>query len=208
MVGEIKVLVLERHEVVRLGLASILESVDEVVECRCAPSLDECDREGAPPPDVVVGSPGSSAAARDGARRLVLITGGDRDDIESAISVKADGYLVLQDVTAESLREALLAVLSGEMRLPDEMTMYMLDVARGDGSGAPVRMPRLSPREGAVLELLVAGHSNQEIVTELGISIHGVKRHVSSILAKFDSPSRSHLVSRVLQWRAAHALGA
>lgn len=208
MVGEIKVLVLERHEVVRLGLAGILESVDEVGECRCAPPPDERHPRGAPRPDVLVGSPGSSAAAPDGARRLVLITGGDRDDLESALSVRADGYLVLRDVTAESLRAALLAVLTGEMRLPDEMTMDLLDVARGDSPGAPVRMPRLTPREDDVLELLVAGHSDQEIATELGISIHGAKGHVSGILAKFDSPSRSHLVSRVLQWRAGHALGA
>ena len=79
-------------------------------------------------------------------------------------------------------------------------------MARGDSPGLGAGMPRLSPREHDVLELLVAGHSNQEIADELGISLHGAKRHVSSILGKFDSPSRSHLVSRVLQARA--ALGA
>lgn len=179
MVGEIKVLVLERHEAASLGLESVLESVGEAAASETARALDA-------------------------ARRLVLITGGDRDDLESALSVKADGYMVLQDVTAESLRAAMLVALTGEMRLPDEVTRCLLDMAGGDGPGAGT--PRLSAREHDVLELLVAGHSNQEIANELGISIHGAKRHVSSILGKFDSPSRSHLVSRVLQARA--ALGA
>jgi DNA-binding NarL/FixJ family response regulator len=179
VVGEIKVLVLERHEVVSLGLESILE-----------------------------GSPASSVEAPDRPSRLVLITGGERDDLKSERRVKADGYMVLRDVTAESLRAAMLAVLAGEIRLPDEVTTYLLDIAGGDRPGAGARMPRLSPREHDVLELVVAGHSNQEIANELGISIHGAKRHVSSILGKFDSPSRSHLVTRVLQARSGQALGA
>ena len=177
MVGEIRVVVLERHEVARLGLESVLES-------------------------AVERTPEVPAAVPDGARRLVLVSGGDRDDLASALSVTADGYVVLRDVTAESLRAALLKVLSGQMRLPDDVTMYLLDVARGDGPRGPTGMPPLSPREDDVLELLVAGCSNQEIATELGISVHGAKRHVSNLLARFDSPSRSHLVSRVLQARA------
>ncbi|HEY7068473.1 MAG TPA: LuxR C-terminal-related transcriptional regulator [Acidimicrobiales bacterium] len=177
MVGEIRVVVLERHEVARLGLERILESVDE-------------------------STPGPPVAVPDGARRLVLVSGGKRDGTAPALSMTADGYLVLRDVTAESLRAALLTVLNGQMRLPDEVTLYLLDVAGGDGPGAPAAMPQLSKREDDVLELLVAGCSNQEIAAELGISIHGAKRHVSSLLAKFDSPSRSHLVSRVLQARA------
>jgi len=180
VVGEIRVVVLERHEVARLGLESVLES-------------------------AVERTPEVPAAVPDGARRLVLVSGGDRDDLTSALSVTADGYVVLRDVTAESLRAALLKVLSGQMRLPDDVTMYLLDVARGDGPdgpGGPTVMRPLSPREDDVLELLVAGCSNQEIATELGISVYGAKRHVSDLLAKFDSPSRSHLVSRVLQARA------
>jgi two-component system nitrate/nitrite response regulator NarL len=177
VVGEIRVVVLERHEVARLGLESVLESAVEP-------------------------TPGGPAAMPDGARRLVLVSGGDRDDLAPALSVTTDGYVVLRDVTAESLRAALLKVLSGQMRLPDDVTMYLLDVARGDGPGGPTGMPALSPREDDVLELLVAGCSNQEIATELGISVHGAKRHVSNLLARFDSPSRSHLVSRVLQARA------
>jgi len=186
VVREIKVVVLERHEVARLGLESVLERGHE-----------------RPPADLP-----------DGARRLVLVSGGDREDPGSALRVTAEGYVVLRDVTGASLRAALLEVLNGQVRLPDEVTMYLLDVADGDdpggpgGPGGPGRMPRLSRREDEVLELLVAGCSNQEIATELGISVHGAKRHVSSILAKFDSPSRSHLVSRVLQARAGRALGA
>jgi DNA-binding NarL/FixJ family response regulator len=187
VVGEIKVLVLDQREVVSLGLERILGSFDDGAE--------HARRNGR--------GPGPPAAEPDGVRRVVLITGGGRDGAESTPSAKADGYLVLRDVTAESLRATLLGVLTDQTRLPDDVTMYLLDVARGHSPGPGADMPRLSRREQEVLELLVAGHSNQEIADELGISIHGAKRHVSSLLAKFDSPSRSHLVSRVLRARAA-----
>ena len=91
-------------------------------------------------------------------------------------------------------------VTVGDVPLPEQVASYLLEVARRDMRAAPTT--RLTPREDDVLELLVAGHSNQEIATSLGISIHGAKRHVSSILNQFESPSRAHLVSRVLQARS------
>ena len=49
----------------------------------------------------------------------------------------------------------------------------------------------LTPREREVLQLVAAGHSNREIAATLSISVPTVKRHVSTILAKLDLPSRS-----------------
>lgn len=186
----LSVLVLDSHDVVRLGLASMVEATDVVDRCESAAAPVEHRA------DVVIGAPDLVGAAPAGARRLVVIAAGD--SIDDALASGADGYLMLVDLTVSDLREALVAVMHGDVPLPAAVSDHMLAAARaGDRPRTPLR-----PREDDVLELLVTGHSNQEIAAHLGISIHSAKRHVSSILAKFDSPSRSHLVSRVLQARA------
>jgi two-component system nitrate/nitrite response regulator NarL len=190
-VGEIRVLVLEQREVVRLGLEAMLDAIPEVSRRAGA-------AEGV---DVVISSPElSAAAAPPSARRLVLVTAWSGADIEAAVAARPDGYVAVRDLTSSSLRRALHQVTVGDVPLPEQVASYLLEVARRDMRAAPTT--RLTPREDDVLELLVAGHSNQEIATSLGISIHGAKRHVSSILNKFESPSRAHLVSRVLQARS------
>ncbi|HET8619731.1 MAG TPA: response regulator transcription factor [Acidimicrobiales bacterium] len=189
-VGEIRVLVLEQREVVRLGLEAMLDAIPEV-------SRRDGAAEGV---DVVISSPELSAAAPPSARRLVLVTAWSGADIEAAVAARPDGYVAVRELTSSSLRTALHQVTVGDVPLPEQVASYLLAVARRDVRMAPTA--RLTPREDDVLELLVAGHSNQEIATSLGISIHGAKRHVSSILNKFESPSRAHLVSRVLQARS------
>ena len=186
----LRVLVLDSHDVVRLGLASMVEAIDLV---------DRCESTATPVghrADVVLAAPELVGAAPAGARRLAGIAAGD--SIDDALATGADGYLMLGDLTVTALRDALVGVMHGDLPLPVAVSDHLLAAARaGDRPRTPLRS-----REGDVLELLVAGHSNQEIAAHLGISIHSAKRHVSSILAKFDSPSRSHLVSRVLQARA------
>ena len=63
--------------------------------------------------------------------------------------------------------------------------------------GAPPRMAPhgLTPREAEVLRLVAAGRSNGEIAAILFISVPTVKRHVSTILAKLDLPSRPAAVA-------------
>ena len=53
----------------------------------------------------------------------------------------------------------------------------------------------LSKREVEVLRLVAAGHSNSQIAAALFISVPTVKRHVSTILAKLDLPSRPAAVA-------------
>ncbi|ANW22005.1 helix-turn-helix transcriptional regulator [Streptomyces clavuligerus] len=58
---------------------------------------------------------------------------------------------------------------------------------------------RVTQRERAVLSLLAQGLSNQQIARALGISIHGVKRHVSNLLIKLDSSNRTEVALKVTQ---------
>jgi ATP/maltotriose-dependent transcriptional regulator MalT len=59
----------------------------------------------------------------------------------------------------------------------------------------------LSRREYQVLELIAAGHSNQEIANELFVSMSTVKTHVSNILTKLDSRRRTEAIARAKEMR-------
>ncbi|HEY7072837.1 MAG TPA: response regulator transcription factor [Acidimicrobiales bacterium] len=120
-----------------------------------------------------------------------------------AVQCSADGYVVLPELSIDSLDRALHDVASGARHLPDPISSFLLTWVQAGSSDVAGRAQLLSAREREVLELLVAGLSNKEISRELGISLHGAKRHVSSILNKLDSPSRSHVVSTVLRSEAA-----
>jgi len=54
----------------------------------------------------------------------------------------------------------------------------------------------ISPREYEVLELIAAGHSNQEIAEKLFVSTSTVKTHVSSVLSKLDVRRRTQAIQR------------
>jgi non-specific serine/threonine protein kinase len=62
-------------------------------------------------------------------------------------------------------------------------------------SRAPAAPGGLTPREMEVLRLVAAGRSNREIADALSISIPTVKRHLTTILAKLDLPSRAAAVA-------------
>jgi DNA-binding NarL/FixJ family response regulator len=59
----------------------------------------------------------------------------------------------------------------------------------------------ISPREYEVLELIAAGHSNQEIADRLFVSTSTVKTHVSNVLAKLDARRRTQAIQRAKELR-------
>jgi DNA-binding NarL/FixJ family response regulator len=146
------------------------------------------------------GSPASPATvAVPACRTIALIESTSMHGLEAAAQVHADGYLLLTETTVETLRAAVHDVMAGRMSLPQVLSSHLLERARRPDPLAMSRSVRLSPREEDVLALLVAGLSNKQIARHLDISIHGAKRHVSSVLNKYNAPSRSYLISQSLQ---------
>ncbi|MFD3733887.1 response regulator transcription factor [Streptomyces sp. NPDC058632] len=90
-------------------------------------------------------------------------------------------------------------------RVFDQLTAARLHPATGEpsphfpGTGVERGLDRVTQRERAVLSLLAQGQSNQQIARALGISIHGVKRHVSNLLIKLDSTNRTEVALKVTQ---------
>jgi LuxR family maltose regulon positive regulatory protein len=71
-----------------------------------------------------------------------------------------------------------------------------------DPTAGPALAEPLTRREQEVLRLLVAGASNQEIASELVISLWTVKKHVSNLLGKLGLASRAQAIARARDWSA------
>jgi DNA-binding NarL/FixJ family response regulator len=130
-------------------------------------------------------------------RLIVIVPTAQPQQLEIAARQPAHGYIMQDELTSSTLSRAISAAVAGQLVIPDAIAAYLLNRVR-DQHAVPAQA-HLRPREAQVLELLVAGDSNKEIARKLRISIHGVKRHVSSLLMQFNSPNRVHLVSHILQ---------
>lgn len=155
---------------------------------------------GSASPGAGTGAPAGAPPVTVPARRtMALIESTAVPDLEAAAQVHADGYLLLAETTVDTLRAAVRDVTAGRMALPQVLSTHLLERARRPDPLAASRSVKLSPREEDVLALLVAGLSNKQIARQLDISIHGAKRHVSSVLNKYNAPSRSYLISQSLR---------
>ena len=110
-----------------------------------------------------------------------------------AIKSGAQGY-VLKSIHAGELLSLLRGVLDGEAALTPALSGRVLaefrQLSQQRAGVVASDQPMLSPREHEVLELIASGATDKEIATALVISIHTVKTHVRSVLAKLHLNSR------------------
>lgn len=189
------------HEdaVIRCGLQTLLHSLpavgsvqilDDPLSVRDA--LTRCR------PDIVVLPASFDAGSlqevldtvrRVGAKVLLMLPNAARECVQRASRLNVDGFLLENGLTEESLTHTVQAVASGEMPIPPSLVRELMSEVKSGGRRE--RGPQLTPREEAVLTLLVHGMSNKQIASRLGISENGAKRHVSNVLAKLNCPNRT-----------------
>jgi NarL family two-component system response regulator LiaR len=201
-----KVLLVEDHDLVRLGTGVLLESLEEVI-CAITPcrSLEEARaacREGGPFDLVLLDLNLPDAKGLQGLRTLrdefpqtpfALLTGTqDEFVIRQAQAMGARGYL-LKSWSPERLKEALQSLLQSPRRPAG--TTISERFPRLAGAPHYDRVAELGPRHLQILELILEGCSNQEICTATELSLGTVKNYVSAILLALDVESRSHLIS-------------
>jgi len=201
-----KILLVEDHDLVRLGTSVLLESLDSV-HCTIRPcrSLDEaraaCREEG--PYDLVlldlnlVDSKGLQGlrVLRDEfpAQAIAMLTGTqDEFVIRQAQTMGAVGYL-LKSWTPDQVKAALLSLLdaapgAGRATISERFPKLA-------GTAHYDRVAELGPRHLQIMELILEGCSNQEISKATELSLGTVKNYVSAILLALDVESRAHLIS-------------
>ena len=199
----LRVLLVDDHEVVRQGLASLLRSTDDIVVAGEAgtvrDAIEEAERTR---PDVVVmdvrladGS-GIEATREIRARRpqtqvIMLTSFADDEALFASIMAGASGY-VLKQVKSGELIRAIRTVGRGESLLDPAVTKSVLDrLRKGKHLMKDEKLARLSPQEERILTAVSDGKTNKEIGQELHLAEKTVKNYVSSILAKLEVARRA-----------------
>ncbi|MET8979405.1 response regulator transcription factor [Streptomyces sp. NPDC004539] len=199
----VRVLIVDDHPVVRLGLRGMLDAYDDLRVVGEAASGDEAIAlTGTTAPDVVLmdlrmpGTDGATATAHirqkhPGVRVLVLTTYEGDADILPAIEAGATGYL-LKDTPIGTLTDAIRAAARGETVLAPPVAARLVTRMR-----APTE-EQLTPREVQVLGLVARGLSNGEIGRELYIGEATVKTHLLRTFAKLNVNDRTAAVTVAL----------
>jgi two-component system, NarL family, nitrate/nitrite response regulator NarL len=157
--------------------------------------------------EVVVWDVGGVAGAGAGSSALLAALRARGQAIVSLVADEASATLALQQgasgvlqrrIHAPTLTAAILAVRVGLCVLDATLADQHLQLA-----AAPVTrdddLDALTARERDVLELLALGLANKAIADRLGVSVHTVKFHVNSILAKLGADSRTAAVASALR---------
>ncbi|MCC9075975.1 response regulator transcription factor [Litorilinea aerophila] len=198
----IRLLLVDDHQVVRLGLRALLDGepdLEVVAEASsAAEAIQRCQQFQ---PDVVlmdIRLPDRTGieACREirrhcpGVQVLMLTSYGDDELVREAIAAGAAGY-VLKQVSTDELLRAVRAVAQGDAVLDPKVTRQVLarvQQAEADAHSAAFR--DLSERELQVLARVAEGKSNTEIAEELFLSPITVRNHVSTILQKLGLSNR------------------
>lgn len=129
-------------------------------------------------------------AARPDLRIIVTGTGADDESILKAVAAGAKGY-VDEAATPEEFVMAIRIVNQGSVWAPRRvLSMFIERVSSTPGRIFPAGRVTFTDREKQVLELLVAGRSNKEIGSALGIEERTVKAHVAKLMRKVGVQNR------------------
>lgn len=200
MTQKIKVILVDDHEMVCLGLKSFLNLQPDVeVVGEAGNGLDGINLALELKPDVVVMDlvmpemSGVEATLKlleewKEAKILVLTSYLDNEKIYPVIEAGAKGYMLKTSSAAEILN-AIQKVARGDLAIETEV-----DKKIKAHDMQPELHEDLTARERDILRLLAKGYDNQTIADELFISLKTVKTHVSNILAKLEVDDRTQAV--------------
>jgi DNA-binding NarL/FixJ family response regulator len=201
----IRILLVDDHEVVRVGLKKVLEADPQIVVAGEAATAGEAVAHAqADRPDVVlldIRLPDGDGiqACRDilatcpDVRVLFLTSFADDETMLAAVLAGAHGFCVKR-MDVESLVQSIKRVAAGESVLDPVATQRMLDWVRGGGV-PPAGQQTLSPQEQRIVSLVADGKTNKEIAQELGLSPNTVKNYLSNAFQKLQITRRTQAVA-------------
>ncbi|NLC76317.1 MAG: response regulator transcription factor [Clostridia bacterium] len=202
LTSRISLLIVDDHEVVRIGLKALFDSYEHLeVVGQAANAQEAIDKALTLKPDVVimdVRMPGISGieACREirsqdpGIKVIMLTSYADDEAVLASLLAGAEGY-VLKKVWSGDLIKAIEKVYRGE-KLMDRQEVEQLKNRLKQS--APPELAELTEQEKKVLALIAEAKTNKEIAQCLFISEKTVRNYVSSIFRKLNLTNRSQAV--------------
>lgn len=199
----LRILLVDDHEVVRLGIKALLARHSQFQVVAEASTAEEAVQQAIHyQPDVVImdirlpGKSGIEATQEitqklPGTKVIMLTSFAEDDLLFDAIIAGASGY-VLKQIGSGELVRALEMVGRGESLLDPAVTQKVFDRVRQAAREAKgTAFAPLSDRELQVLALVAEGKTNKEIADQVFLSEKTVRNYVSSILAKLNLSNRA-----------------
>jgi DNA-binding NarL/FixJ family response regulator len=198
----IRVLLVDDHAVVRMGLRAFFDMLDDIeVVGEASDGSEGVAMTRRLKPDVVLmdllmpNMDGITAIGRIKAEmpetEIVTMTSFiEEEKVTAALEAGASGY-VLKDAEAEEVATAIRAAFAGEVHLDPAVARLLAQRMRQKKSPADELVEPLTDREREVLGLLAHGMSNKEIAAKLFITERTARTYVSNILGKLGLASRT-----------------
>lgn len=189
----IKILIVEDHQLIRIGLRLLLEKMENfAIVGEAEDGNSALTKAFEHKPDVIlmdIGLPGADGIeasfqikSRMPLTRIIMLTSHDGDDdILASMGAGADGYC-LKDVPAEQLADAIRTVHDGgtwlDRRIAERLvkTQQAKDVEKAD------KTPKLSPEDLDLLCYIEQGLTNEEIAIEMGLHIDVLRAKMRDVL--------------------------
>jgi len=208
---QVRVFLLDDHEIVRRGIADLLETEPDItVVGEAGTAAEALRRIPAVQPHVAVLDarlPDGSGidvcrdirSSQPSVRCLILTSYDDEDAIFAAVMAGASGYL-LKQIRGNSLVDAIRQVAAGKSLLDPSVTERLLARLR-DGQPRDERLASLTEREREILDLIAEGLTNRQIGERLFLAEKTVKNYVSALLAKLGLQRRTQAAVYGVQHR-------
>lgn len=213
----IRVVIVDDHDVIRVGVRESLEADIEVVgEGRDVESAVQEIK--AVKPDVVIldvhlpGGTGGGAldvlaeilGLEPAPRALALSVSDAAEDVVAVVRAGARGY-VTKSISGPDLSDAVRRVASGDAVFSPRLAGFVLDAfnaAGGEVAAVDEDLDKLTEREQEVMRLIARGYTYREVGEKLFISIKTVETHVGKVLHKLQLSNRHELA----HWAAQHRI--
>ena len=199
--SKIRVLLIDDHAIVRMGLASLLNTRKDLeVIAEASDGESGIKKAVALHPDIVIidlmmpGLDGVETTRRllrqlSDARVLILTSYGSADGIAHALESGAKGA-IMKSADLQELIAAIKKVANGGISVSSEIEQLISE-------DPPV--PELSARQAEILHSVTRGLSNENIAKQFGISLQMVKEHMMALFSKIGASNRAEAVAIALR---------
>jgi DNA-binding NarL/FixJ family response regulator len=204
----VRILIADDHEVVRRGLRGLLkERLGWEVCGEAVNGREAVDLAGKMQPDIAIvdlmmpglnGLETTRQIRRVSERTQVLVFTMHHNEtiVHEVLAAGARGYLLKSDAEREIV-VAVETLLRSQPYFSAQVSETVLEGylrSQRQGTGANAGIPKLTPRESEIIQLLAEGHRNKKIAQDLGISVKTVETHRTTVMRKIGVKSIVELV--------------